>query len=112
MAATATTTEKNRPVALGHPTTVHVLHEVELILKERATQALSPQSAHLYKLMILKEDNIINTPKRCDVLNPATLQSVSSDGELHHACAKVVFHSSFRGRSAGSASRELRSNLH
>lgn len=52
MAATATITEKNRPLALGHPTTAHVLHEVELILKERATQALSPQRAHLYKLMI------------------------------------------------------------
>ena len=92
IAATATIIESSRPLVLGHPTTVYVPHEVELILKQHTTQALSPQRAHRCELTILSADNV--TLKRCNVLNPATLLRVPSDGELHHGYAKVVFHSS------------------
>lgn len=71
---------------------MYVPHEIELILKQHATQALSPQRAYHYELMILNVDNI--TLKRCHILNPATLLPVPSDGEPHHDCAKVLFHSS------------------
>ncbi|KAK4823005.1 hypothetical protein QYF61_024807 [Mycteria americana] len=53
--------------------------------------------------MTLNVDNI--TLKRCNSLNPATLLPVSSDDEPHDDCAKPP-----TGRSAGSASRELRAN--
>ncbi|KAK4807566.1 LOW QUALITY PROTEIN: hypothetical protein QYF61_003355 [Mycteria americana] len=89
IAATVTIIEKSRPLVLRHPTTVYVPHEVELILKQHATQALSPQRAHHYELTILYADNI--TLKRCNVLNPAALLPVPSDAAI---CAKLVFHSS------------------
>ena len=91
IAATVTIIERSKPLVLGHPTTIYVPHEVALIIK-RATHAMSPQRVHYYELTILKADN--TTLKRCNVLNPATLLPVPSDGEPHHDCAKVVFHSS------------------
>lgn len=92
IAATVTTIESRRPLVLGHPTTVYVPREVELILKQHATQALSPQRAHRCELTILNAGNV--TLKRRNVLNPATLLPAPSDGEPHHDCAKVVFRSS------------------
>jgi len=50
---------------------------------------VSPQRAHRYELIILNADDAAF--KRCNVLNPATLPPVPSDGELHDDCAKVVF---------------------
>lgn len=36
-AATATAMGRSRPLVLGHPTAVYVLHEAEVILKQHAT---------------------------------------------------------------------------
>ncbi|KAK4810532.1 hypothetical protein QYF61_004495 [Mycteria americana] len=46
VAAAAAILEKSHPLILGHPVTVYVPHEVEILLKQYATQALSPQRAH------------------------------------------------------------------
>lgn len=42
-AAAATTLEKITPLPLGHPATVHVPHEVEVLLEKYPTPALSQQ---------------------------------------------------------------------
>ncbi|XP_064356244.1 uncharacterized protein LOC135324271 [Dromaius novaehollandiae] len=61
-------------------------------MKQYATQALSPQRAHRYELIILHADNV--TLKRCNILNPATLLPLPEDGEPHHSCEQVVVSSS------------------
>lgn len=48
-----------------------------------------------YELIILNADNV--TLKRCNVLNPATLRSVPSHGELNHDCTEMVLHPSQPG---------------
>lgn len=95
IAAAVTIVESSRPSALGHPATVCVPHGVEVILKQHAAQASSPQSAHRYESMILNVENI--TLKRCNVLSPATSLAVPSNDQTHHDCAKVVFHSAAYG---------------
>lgn len=92
IAATATVLERTRPIVLGHPVTVYIPHKVELLLKQYATQALSPQRARQYELIILQADNV--TLKRCNVLNPATLLPLPKNGKLHHSCKWVILSSS------------------
>ena len=87
VAAAATIVEKSQPLVLGHPVTIHVPREVEL-LKQHATQALSPQRAHKYELTLLNADNV--TLKRCNTLNSATLLPVPGEGEKHHQCDVVL----------------------
>lgn len=45
----ATMLEKSCPLILRHPVAVHIPHEVQILLKQYATQALSTQQAHRYK---------------------------------------------------------------
>lgn len=74
---------------------MYVPYEVELILKQHATQAFSPQRSHHSELTILNADYI--TLKRCHVLKTATSLPVSSDGEPHCDCTKALFYSSHLG---------------
>ncbi|KAK4807174.1 LOW QUALITY PROTEIN: hypothetical protein QYF61_024294 [Mycteria americana] len=77
-----------KELTFRHPVTIHLPHEVELLLKEHATQALSPQCAHKYELTLLNADNV--TLKRCNTLNPETLLPVPGEGEEHHQCDMVL----------------------
>ncbi|CAM5169653.1 unnamed protein product, partial [Eretmochelys imbricata] len=80
--------EQPRPIVLGHPLTVWVPHEVEVLLKQHSTQALSPQRAYKYELILLAADNV--TLRRCNVLNPATMLPLLEDGTPHPVCMDVV----------------------
>ncbi|CAM4646510.1 unnamed protein product [Caretta caretta] len=80
--------EWSRPIVLGHPLTVWVPHEVEVLLKQHSTQALSPQRAHKYELILLAADNV--TFCCCNVLNPATTLPLPEDGTPHLVCLDVV----------------------
>lgn len=44
--AAATILGKCHPFTLGHPVTVHISHELEILLNQYATQALSLQWTH------------------------------------------------------------------
>ncbi|CAM5077115.1 unnamed protein product [Natator depressus] len=90
IATAALMVERSRPIVLGHPLTVWVPHEVEILLKQHTTQALSPQRARKYELILLAADNI--TLCHCNVLNPATLTPLPEDGTPHHVCMDVVPH--------------------
>ncbi|KAK4816460.1 hypothetical protein QYF61_017188 [Mycteria americana] len=91
-AAAAAILEKSHPLILGHPVTVYVPHKVEMLLKQYETQALSPQSAHRYELILLMADNV--TLQRCNTLNPAMLLPLPDEGEEHHQCERVMLTSS------------------
>lgn len=65
---------------------------METLLKQYATQALSPQWAHQYELILPMADNVIL--KRCDTMNPATLMPLPDDGEEHQQCEQVILVSS------------------
>lgn len=73
---------------MGHPLTVWVPHEVEILLKQHFTQALSPQRAPKYQLILLAADNV--ALRRCNVLNPATMLPLPEDSTPHHVCMDVV----------------------
>ncbi|CAM5079131.1 unnamed protein product [Eretmochelys imbricata] len=88
VAAAAVMVERSRPIVLGHPLTVWVPHEVEILLKQHSTQALSPQRAHKYELILLAADNV--TLRRCNILNPATMLPLPENGTPHHVCMDVV----------------------
>nr|XP_048705192.1 LOW QUALITY PROTEIN: uncharacterized protein LOC125636293 [Caretta caretta] len=88
IATAALMVERLRPIVLGHPLTVWVPHEVEVLLKQQRTQTLSPQRAHKYELILLAAGNI--TLHRCNVLNPATLIPLPEDGTAHHVCMDVI----------------------
>ena len=92
VAAAATVFERSCPLILGCHVTVYVPHEVEILLKQYATQALLPQWAHRYELILLMVDNVIL--KRCNILNPATLIPLPDDGEQHQQCEQVMHTSS------------------
>ncbi|KAM7077745.1 uncharacterized protein J5F26_016218 [Ciconia maguari] len=92
VAAAVAILEKSRPLILGHPVTVYVPHEVEILLKQYATQALSPQRAHRYELILLMADNV--TLQRCNTLNPVMLLPLPDEGEEHHQCERVMLTSS------------------
>ena len=87
-AAAATVVEKSHPLILGHPVTVYVPHEIEILLKQYATQALSPQRVHQYEIVLLMADNI--NIKRCNTLNLATLIPLPDDREEHHQCDQAI----------------------
>ncbi|KAJ7410453.1 hypothetical protein BTVI_53288 [Pitangus sulphuratus] len=87
VAAAATRLERSGPLILGHPVTVYIPHEVETLLKQYATQALSPQQTHRYELILLIADNL--ALKRCNTLNPTTLMPLPDDEE-HHQCERVM----------------------
>ncbi|KAK4805208.1 hypothetical protein QYF61_005376 [Mycteria americana] len=95
VAAAAAVLEKSRPLVLGHPVTVYVPHEVEILLKQYATQALLLQRAHRYELILLMADNV--TLRRCNTLNPAMLFPSPDEGEEHDQCKRVMLTSSKPG---------------
>ena len=81
--------EKSRSIVLGHALTVCVPHEVEILLKQYAEKSLSPQRAHRYKLVLLLTDNL--KLERCNMLNPATLLPLPTDGEKDtHDCTQIL----------------------
>ena len=89
IAAAAEMVEKPRTIVLGHPLTVCVPHEVEILLKQYAEKALSPQRAHRYEIILLLADNL--KLERCNTLNPATLMPLPSDGEKdNHNCVQLL----------------------
>ncbi|KAK4810622.1 LOW QUALITY PROTEIN: hypothetical protein QYF61_007359 [Mycteria americana] len=92
VAAAVAILEKSRPLILGHPVTIYVPHEVEILLKQYATQALSPQRAHRYELILLMADNV--TLQRCNTLNPAMLLPLPDEGEENHQCERIMLTSS------------------
>ena len=79
VAAAAAIVERSHPPILGHPVTACVPHKVEILLKQHATQALLPQQAHRYQLILLMADHVVL--KRCSALNAATLIPPHDDGE-------------------------------
>lgn len=87
-ATTVTIIKRSVPLVLGHPTSVYVLHEAGLILKQHAAKTWSLQRPCHSELTILNGDYM--TLKRCSVLNPATSLAVPSDGELHGNCTVSV----------------------
>ena len=81
--------ERTGTVVLGHPLTVCVPHEVEILLKQYAEKVLSPQRAHQYEAVLLPADNV--KLERCNNLNPATLLPLPTEGEKDdHNCGPVV----------------------
>ena len=53
VAAAATLIDKVKNIVLGHPLEVQVPHEVETILTNHVTQALSSQRLHKYEATLL-----------------------------------------------------------
>lgn len=72
MVATATTLEKSHPLTLGHPAIVHVPHELEILLKQYPTPALSQQ-------ILLTADTL----KKRNTLNPVSQMPLPDRGEAH-----------------------------
>jgi len=95
IAAAAEMVEKSRSIVLGHALTVCVPHEVEILLKQYAEKSLSPQRAHRYELVLLLADNL--KLERCNMLNPATLLPLPTDGEKDtNDCMQIL---AFTGKS-------------
>ena len=88
VAAAATLINKVKNIVLGHSLEVQVCHEVETILTNHVTQALSPQHLHKYEATLLTTDNI--TLKHCNTLNPASLLPLPHEGHPHHDCTEVI----------------------
>ena len=63
-------------------------HEVESLLKQQATQALSPKRAHQCKRTLLNADNV--TLNRCNTLNAATGLPIPGEGEERPGCDIVI----------------------
>jgi len=77
--------EKSRSIVLGHELTVCEPHEVEILLKQYAEKSLSPQRPHRYESVLLLADSL--QLERCNMLNPATLLPLPTDGEKNtHDC--------------------------
>lgn len=83
VAAAAALTDQVKTVVLGHPLEIQVPREVETILTNHVTQALSPQHLHTYEAAPLTADNIT-------LKHPASLLPVPHKGRLQHDCIEVI----------------------
>ena len=58
IAAAALLVEQSEDVVFGSPLLVPVPHEIEMLLSQHLTQAMSPQQIHHYELIRLTAANI------------------------------------------------------
>ncbi|KAK4812557.1 hypothetical protein QYF61_009729 [Mycteria americana] len=83
-AAAALLVEQSEDVVFGSPLLVPVPHELEMLLSQHLTQAMSPQQIHHHELIRLTAEN--RRIKRRKTLNPATLLPAPGEKTPRHDC--------------------------
>ncbi|KAK4807907.1 hypothetical protein QYF61_011772 [Mycteria americana] len=78
---------KGKNAVLGSPRVVQEPREMEVLLSQRVTQAVSPWQRHRYELILLMAENI--RVKWCNTLNP---NSHPSNGGRNSTIALVTTH--------------------